>query len=237
MRLLLVVALLVSAPLIALAADPPGGPGWYQAIDGFNVSITGRGTLFIAPDTPGQLIGVTGDGMLTIRFERGIALWLGREIVNDALLTINVPPSSVRAFVKQPFSRLQDNPVANNGGAGPGVLGGFPGTTTGAGVGGRSAVGVERETTVVVDDTVKVVQRQTPPAAPIPDGRGGGSQILPPSGSVGGGGGGGATRVIAREDHEAWLLKVLRLWGEDGARCETKSYGPGWISICEPRAA
>jgi len=43
--------------------------------------------------------------------------------------------------------------------------------------------------------------------------------------------------VIAREDHEAWLLKVLRLWGEDGARCETKSYGPGWGSVGEPRAA
>ena len=236
MRLLLVVALLVSAPLIVLAADPPGGPGWYQAIDGFNVSVPSRGTLYIAPDTPGQLIGVTSDGMLTIRFERGIALWLGREIVNDALLTINVPPSSVRAFVKQPFSRLQDNPIASNGGAGPGVLGGFPGTT-GAGVGGRSSVGVERETTVVLDDKVNVVQRQTPAAPPTPDARGGGSQVLPPSGSGGGGGAGGATRVIAREDHEAWLLKVLRLWGEDGARCETKSYGPGWISICEPRAA
>jgi hypothetical protein len=235
MRLLLVVALLVSAPLIALAADPPGGPGWYQAIDGFNVSVA-QGTLLIAPDTPGLLIGVTPAGLLTIRFERGIALWLGREIVNDPVLTISVPSSSVRAFVKQPFSRLQDNPIASNGGAGPGVLGGFPGVT-GAGVGGRSAVGVERETTVVLDDKVNVVQRQAPAAPPTPAGRGGDSQVLPPSGSSGGGGGGGATRVIAREDHEAWLMKVLRLWGDDGARCETKSYGPGWVSICERRAA
>jgi hypothetical protein len=235
MRLLVVVALLVSAPLIALAADPPGGPGWYQAIDGFNVSVA-QGTLFIAPDTPGFLVGVTPGGLLTIRFERGIALWIGREIVNEPVLTISVPPSSVRAFVKQPFSRLQDNPIASNGGGGPGVLGSFPGVT-GAGVGGRSSVGVERETTVVVDDKVNVVQRQTAAAPPAPDGRGGGSQSLPPSSSGGGGGAGGATRMIAREDHDAWLLKVLRLWGEDGARCETKSYGPGWVSICEPRAA
>ena len=235
MRLLVVVALLVSAPLIAVAADPPGGPGWYQAIDGFNVS-TAQGMVFIAPDTPGFLVGVTSAGLLTIRFERGVALSLGREVSDPSLLTVSVPPTSVRAFVKQPFSRLQDNPVAGGVGGGPGVLGGFPGVT-GAGVGGRSAVGVERETTVVVDDKVNVVQRQTPAALPAPDGRGGGSQILPPSSSGGGGGGGGATRVIAREDHDAWLLKVLRLWGEDGARCETKSYGPGWVSICDPRAA
>jgi len=62
-----------------------------------------------------------------------------------------------------------------------------------------------------------------------------GVQIFPPSAAgPASGGSGKPTRVIALEEHEAWLKKVLRLLDEDGARCETKGYGPGWISICDP---
>lgn len=235
--LAIIVLLLSALGGLALAADPPGGPGWYQAIDGFNVSVPTKGFLIIAPDTPGQLVGTTGN-LLTIRFERGIALWLGREITNDPLLTINVSPTSVRAFVKQPLSKQDDGTTkVTRGGAEPGALGALAGTTTGAGVGGRSNVGVGRETTLVVDDTVNVVRRETPAAGPIADGRGSGPQVFPPSGSGAGGGTGGTTRVISREEHDARLAKVLALWEEDGARCETKGYGPGWVSVCESKAA
>jgi len=227
--------LLVSAATVLAADPPPGGPTWYQAIDGFNVS-TAKGFLIIAPDTPGQLIGVTG-GLLTIRFERGIALWGPGEITSDPLLTISVAPFTVRAFVKQPLSQKKDDSTTpRKGGAQSGALGALAGVS-GAGSGTRG-VGVQRETTLVIDDTVNVIRRGGTEAAVIPDSGRSGVQVFPPSGSGSGGGGAGRPgRVIAREEHDAWLVKVLRLLDEDGAACETKGYGPGWISICEPRSA
>src|SRR6267142_6576576 len=104
-----IVALLVIVLAgVALAADPPGGPSWYQLADhGLNVSTT-SGTLLIAAGTPGQLVSVRMNGNLQIRFERGLATWLGKEITTDggfsATLTIDVEPGMVRAFVKQPLS-------------------------------------------------------------------------------------------------------------------------------------
>ena len=237
MRPIVVVALLVSAPLLALAADPPGGPGWYQAIDGFNVSVVGKGTLIIAADTPGQLVGVTTGGLLTIRFERGIALWLGTEITSDPALTISVPPTTVRAFIKQPLSRLGpgQNPGPGRGvGGGPGTLGPLGSSGT---FGGGNAVGVQRDTVVTLEDTTRVVRTPAPEPLSLPPRPGAGPSVLPPSTSAPGGSTGGNTRVISREEHDARLRKLLALLGEDGATCETKGYGPGWISICEPRPA
>jgi hypothetical protein len=243
MRLVIAVValLLATAPLHALAADPPGGPGWYE-LTTTQIVPTSSGDLVIAGGTPGLLVGVATNGFLRLRFERGVATWLGREITSDGgfalTLTVEVDPAFVRAFVKQNLSSAA--PGARRGGAEPGALGalGGGGITTGAGVGGTQGVNVQRDTTVTVEDRLNLVRAPAPAAAAVPDQRGGGAGVLPPAGStVGGGAGGGATRTIAREEHDAWLLKVLRLLGEDGARCETKGYGPGWVSICEPSAA
>src|SRR5205823_3745301 len=146
--------------------------------------------------------------LMRIRFERGLAAWLGSEITsassadNAALLTVDVDPGLVRALLKQLLSRTKppgDSTTPKKGGAEPGALGALAGTTgSGAGTG---AVGVQRETTVVIDDTVNVVRRATTEAAVIPDGRRAGVQVFPPSGSGSGGGGAGRPgRVIGREE-------------------------------------
>ena len=80
---------------------------------------------------------------------------------------------------------------------------------------------------------MKIAQREPPVAIVSPPPRQGAPDIVPPARSGTGGGAGGTTRVIARDEHDAWLIKVLRLLDEDGARCETKPYGSGWVSVCE----
>ena len=243
MRTFAVVSLLLSAPLVALAADPPGGPGWYQSLVGFNVSTT-SGVLIIAADTPGKLLGTKGT-LLQIRFERGIALWLGKEIkeadgeLERALLTLYVSADMVRAFIKQPLSKLTPTPPGN----GPGnpnqpLSGPFPGTA--ASVGGRVGGALPPVSAAAAAQDFPDARPASPPTIISPPrNRPGGVDVVPGASSApaSGAGSGGTARVIAREDHDAWLAKVLRLWGEEGARCETKAYGPGWVSICEPRSA
>lgn len=245
-----VVLLLLASVASVLAADPPGGPGWYQLDISVSVAMP-KGTLVITAGTPGQLVSFNADGtLMRIRFERGLASWLGSEITsgssaeNASLLTVDVDPQLVRALLKQLLSRTKppdDSTPPRTGGAEPGALGALAGTTgagvTSAGAGtGTRGIGVQRETTVVIDDTLNIVRRGGGEAAVTPGGQRSGVQVFPPSASgAGGGGAGGPGRVIAREEHDAWLAKVLRLWGEDAASCETKAYGPGWISICDPR--
>ena len=249
MRSLLAVIVLLAAMFVgsALAEDPPGGKGWYQAVAGFNVS-TAQGMLIISADTPGFLVGTTtvaGALKLNVRFERGIATWLNQEITSDGqfreTLTIRVDPSEVRALLRQPLSKAppppgdSSTPPAPTGGGGARTLGPMDGVI-GGGV-GTPSVNVHRETTVVVDDNVTVVRRAATAGAPGSEGPRPGVQVFPPSSSRSPDGGAGkATRAIAREEHDAWLLKVLRLWDEEAARCETKGYGPGWVSICESAA-
>lgn len=242
MRSLIAVVVLLVIVLVgvALAADPPGGPGWYQLSSDSFISVPFEGgQLVIAGGTPGLLVGAQ-DGFLKIRFERGVATARGKEITSDGTLTerdaltLLIDPSQVKAFVKQPLSKARppaDSPT--RAGAEPGALGALGGGV-GAGV-GTGAVGVQRDTTLVLDDTVNVVRRATADAGPAAaGGGGGGTQVFPPSASgTAGGGVGRPGRVIARDEHDARLVKVLRLLDEDGARCETKPYGPGWVSVCE----
>jgi hypothetical protein len=235
-----VVVLLVAAPLIALAADPPGGPGWYQLDITISVQIANGDTLTIAAGTPGFFTGVSRDGLFRIRFERGIVTQLGREITTDAgagaTLTLEVPPELLRAFVKQPLSKKKDESTPpKKGGAEPGALGAIAGT--GAGLGGTRAIGVKRDTVVTVEDAPQLVSVAAPVPAMIPPTRQGQPDVFGPRGSSSGGGTGGTTRVIGLEEHDARLKKILALLGEDGATCETKPYGPGWVSICEPARA
>jgi hypothetical protein len=239
--IVVVVLLLSLSAGFAFAADPPGGPGWYQVIEGFNVSTT-KGILIIAADTPGFLKSATSTGMLSIQFERGIATWLGREITAvgefATTLTITVKPSEVRALLKQPLSKATP---PGPGGSPSGFGGGSSGSGGGSIVGtGNSVSAVTHHETVAVTDTQEVRIRSQPLevlAPPSPDSRRpGGDVFRPPASSSGSAGAPGRPgRVIAQEDHEAWLAKVLRLLGEEDARCQTKAYGPGWISICDPR--
>ena len=245
--LIAVVVLLVSAPPAARAADPPGGPGWYQLDTTVSVP-TAKGTLVIAAGTPGQLVSINAAGtVMSIRFERGLASWLGAEInsgtsaENAALLTVDVDPAMVKAFVKQLLSRVGaggSTPPPRRGGAEPGALGALGGGgTTGAGFGGSRAVDINRDTTVTLSDTVRVASAPGPVPVAAPPPRAPAPSIIPPGSSSGASGGGGTMRAIGREEHDAWLKQLLAALGEDGARCETKGYGPGWVSICEPRAA
>jgi len=242
MRCLIAVVVLLATVVAgsAFAGDPPGGPGWYQLSTDVTLTVpTNSGDLLIAGGTPGFLVGVATDGSLRLRFERGIATWLGREITADGgfgpMLTIDIDPALVRAFVRQPLSKAEP-PATRKGGAEPGALGaisgGGGGVVTGTGVG---AVGMRRDTVVTVEDTRRVVRVSAPSTGAAPEGRRGSPELFPPPPSAASSGAsGGQARIIARDEHEASLAKVLKLLGEDGANCETKSYGPGWISICEP---
>ena len=241
--LIAVVVLLLAAPLAALAADPPGGPGWYQLMEDTTLSVPFEsGTLFIAGGTPGRLVGVTAGGQLRIQFERGLATSRNGEITTAtgsaeaAALTVTVPPADVRAMLRQ-SKKAPGSGDGSDGSASPHPNRGVAAVTGG----GSSGGGIHRSTTrdVIVTDTDEVRFVHQPSAAALtpPGGsRRGGTEVFPPMPSSGSGGAAGLpTRVIALDEHEEWLAKVLRLWGEDGARCQTKGYGPGWISICESR--
>ena len=149
--LIAVVVLLLTAPLAAVAADElPGGPGWYTLDIPVSVATT-KGLLFINAGTPGKLVSYSADGMLMrIRFERGLASWLGAEINSAtsadtaATLTIDVDPSLMRSLLK-PVSK-KTAPAAppaptptTGGGAEPGALGAIAGTSGGVGAIARLA--------------------------------------------------------------------------------------------------
>jgi hypothetical protein len=236
-----VVLLLTAAAATALADDPPGGPGWYQLLDaGLNVSTT-NGTLLVAGGTPGLLISVRSDGALNIRFERGLATWLGREITSDGefrdTLTIIVKPSEVRAFVRQPLSKVTPAPGGTSPRTGGSSSASGGGTLAGLGGGQSITSATVTRTTVTVEDIEERRAAARPVVGEARESVRPRVQIFPPSAAgPASGGSGKPARIIALEEHEAWLKKVLRLLDEDGARCETKGYGPGWISICDPVA-
>src|SRR2546430_380703 len=159
--LIAVVVLLLTAlagpALSALAADPPGGPGWYQLADDAILNVTTpSGKLVITAGTPGFLVGATAT-TLTIRFERGIATWLGKEITADsspataATLTVpNVDPTAVRAFVRQPLSKVTPAPGGTSAGGSSSASGG--GALAGLG-GGQSITSASlTRTTVTIED-------------------------------------------------------------------------------------
>ncbi|PYM22098.1 MAG: hypothetical protein DMD78_15495 [Candidatus Rokuibacteriota bacterium] len=234
--LVAVVVLLLTAP-VALAGDPPGGKGWYQVNRALSVPFSGGGNLLIATFTPGRLVEVTAAGRLRIEFERGISTALKREITVDGGfsedLTITVDPDEVTAFVRQPLSKATPSDDSSSAGGSSSASGG--GALAGLG-GGQSITSATLTRTTVTIEDVEERRAAAPPA--VSEARESvrrGVQIFPPSAAgPASGGSGKSTRVIALEEHEAWLKKVLRLLDEDGARCETKGYGPGWISICDP---
>jgi hypothetical protein len=238
-----VVLLVIVFAGTALAADPPGGPTWYLLQDDQVLTVTFEGgTLTVAGGTPGQLLGVVA-GQFRIQFERGIATSRNGEITTAsgvaeaAALIFLVDPKQVRAMLRQSSKTPTAPTTPSRGGAEPGALGALGSPITGAGVGGSRAIDVARDTTVVVDDRVNVVQRSTPTIIPAPAGRPPGPEVLTPPAAGAPGGSGKPTRVIGLDEHEALLAKLLGWLGEEGARCETKGYGPGWISICTPRSA
>ncbi len=201
------------------------------------------GTLVIAGGTPGFLMDVTPAGLLVIRFERGLASVRGRELTVDggfgSQLTVEVDPANVTALLRQPLSKVNPETSPTPEAAGETAFGGGPVGASG------SAMSVGRHTTNFIDDsTTTEVRRERPrPAATVftsgpPPRRPGGVDVFQPgpapSAQVATG---GPARVIALAEHEEWLAKILRSLGEAGARCETKGYGPGWISICEPRGS
>jgi hypothetical protein len=240
LTLAVLLLLLLAAP--AIAADPAGGPGWYQLTPDvvLTVPFASGGDLLIAGGTPGFLVGVTADGLLRLRFERGIATARGIEITTDggfgAALTVDVDPTLVRALLRQPLSKVTPATSPPDTG-GETAFGGGP-----VGASGSSAQSVGRHTTVFIDDSTRTeVRRERPRPAPTffptvsarPPGR---VDLFPPSPiAIAPSPTGGQPRMIALEEHEEWLAKILRSLDEVGARCQTKGYGPGWISICEPR--
>ena len=242
--LIAVVVLLLTAFCdVTLAGDPPGGKGWYQLEPAgrfLSVKFKDGSTLVIAWGTPGFFIGVAKDGRFSIRFERGIfttKTGAGREVTADGgfedVLTIDVEPSDVRALLRQPLSKATPGP---DGAPSPTRGGGSASGGGLAGLGGGQSItsATLTRTTVTVEDVEERRAAAPPAVSEARESVRRGVQIFPPSAAGPVSGSGKSTRVIALEEHEAWLKKVLRLLDEDGARCETKAYGPGWISICDP---
>lgn len=233
----LLLLLLLAAP--AIAADPAGGPGWYQLTPDTFISVPFEtGMLVIAGGTPGFLVGVTPGGFLRLRFERGVATARGIEVTADggfgAALTVDVDPTFVRALLRQPLSRATPGGSPTPTTTGETAFGGGPVGASGS----VSAMG--RHTTVIIDTTEeirRVTHRPAPTFFPTLSARQptGGVDVFQPSSVSVSTATGRPARVIALAEHEEWLAKILRSLGEDGATCQTKGYGPGWISICEPR--
>jgi hypothetical protein len=159
LRTLMPLVILLTA-LPALAADPAGGPGWYQLHDDVFLSVPFEGgTLVIAGGTPGFLMGVA-PGVLRLRFERGVASSRNAEITTDsgpaavAALTVNVPQADVRALLRQPLSKAKPAPGS------PSLS--TPGGGSASGGGGVVAAGgtvfaVTRDTVLRFNDTQEQV--------------------------------------------------------------------------------
>jgi hypothetical protein len=196
--MVVVLASMLLTPTLTDAEDQPGGQ------------------LIIAAGTPGLLVSVTPAGFLTIRFERGIATTRGREITSDVAakrpaLTVNVDPAQVRgrALLRQPVSKAPaTSPIGPAGGAGSTAAAPLAVSPAVVGAGGGS-VAVSREVAVTIRNVEeRRIDRRSEITAPgsAPERRPGGVEVSRPT--AGSAGAGATARVIAREEHDAWLTKA-----------------------------